>query len=188
MKRPIICAAILALGVTGCTNTGYDTGQHLPQNEGANADAKGVIHVRNAYLRPAPGQAATPSSPASEQTLYAVLINDGHKPDQLQQITVDGGGSVQLSGAAADIRPGQPVGAGEQPLGTVTGVRAATVPMTFTFRDAGAVRVYVPVKQNAPQSPAGSTGPAATPAAPGHAPPHAPRHRTGHSTGHSTGH
>ncbi|MEU1722037.1 hypothetical protein [Nonomuraea sp. NPDC005692] len=180
MKRPIICAAILALGVTGCTNAGYDTGQHLPQNDGGNADAKGVLHVRNAHLRAAAGQAATPSSPAAEQALYAVLINDGHKPDQLQQVTVDGGGSVQLSGAAADIRPGQPVGVNDQPLGTVTGVRGTSVPMTFTFRDAGPVRVFVPVKQNASQAPAGSVGPATTPAAPGHAPPHAPRHSTRH--------
>ncbi|MEU5864987.1 hypothetical protein ABZ815_27725 [Nonomuraea sp. NPDC047529] len=179
MKRPISCAALLALLATGCTNTGYDTGQHLPQNDGANADAKGVLHVRNAHLRAASGQAASPVSPASEQTLYAVLINDGHKPDQLQQITVDGGGSVQLSGAATDIRPDQPVGANEQPLGTVTGVRGPSVPMTFVFRDAGAVRVIVPVKQNASQPPA---GPAATttPAAPGHAPKHAPRHSPGH--------
>ncbi|RSN14455.1 hypothetical protein DMB42_08085 [Nonomuraea sp. WAC 01424] len=179
MKRAVSCAAILALAATGCTNIGFDTGQHLPQNDGANADLKGVVHVRNAYLQAAPGQATSPTSPASEQTLYAVVINDGDKPDQLQHITVEGGGgTVQLSGAAADIRPDQPVGANQQPLGTVTGVRGTSVPMIFTFRDAGAVRVIVPVKSNTSQSPAGSAGPTTmtTPAAPGHAPRHSPAH------------
>ncbi|NUO98985.1 MAG: hypothetical protein HOV96_01210 [Nonomuraea sp.] len=141
MKRPIISAAIVvALAASGCTNAGYDRGESTPQNEGANADAKGVLHLRNAYLLSGPN----PASPAPQQALYAVVVNNSHKPDQLQRVTVDGGGSVQLSGTV-NIPPGQAVGAG-RPIGTVTGVRGSSVPMTFTFRDAGNVRVSVPVK------------------------------------------
>ncbi|NUR91394.1 MAG: hypothetical protein HOY71_45600 [Nonomuraea sp.] len=158
MKRPIISAAIVvALAATGCTNAGYDKGESTPQNEGANADAKGVLHLRNAYLLSGPN----PASPAPQQALYAVMVNNSHKPDQLQRVTVDGGGgSVQLSGNM-DIPPNQPVGA-NGPIGTVTGVRGSSVPMTFTFRDAGNVRLNVPVKPKTGQY--ATMNPAASPA------------------------
>jgi copper(I)-binding protein len=160
--RPIVYAAIVvALAAAGCTNTGIDKGKHLPQNEGANADVKGVLHLRNAFLL----GSANPASPSAQKPLYAVLINNSAKPDQLQKITVDGGGNVQLAGAL-NLPPSQAVGTGNRPIGSVTGVNKQYVPMTFTFRDAGPVHVTVPVKPAVGQfasiapSPAGSPTPA----------------------------
>ncbi|MBF8194029.1 hypothetical protein ITP53_51845, partial [Nonomuraea sp. K274] len=141
--RPTVSAAIAvaAFLATGCANAGVDTIPHLPQNEGANADVRGVMHVRNAFLI----AGTDPASPAPQQSLYAVLINAGTRPDQLDRVTVEGGGSVQLAGPVS-LPPNQPVGTGGRPIGTVTGVRGGAVPMTFDFRQAGSVRVMVPVK------------------------------------------
>lgn len=170
--RPIASAviAVALAAAAGCANVGIDTAQDAPQNEGANADVGGVLHIRNAFLL----GGTDPASPAPQQVLYAVLINDGRQPARLERITLDGGGSVQLPGPIT-VPPNQPVGAGEKPIATVTGVRArgTTVPMTFAFSGAEPVRLNVPIKERTGQfshltpSPAGSP----SPTAPGTAPP-----------------
>jgi hypothetical protein len=163
----VIVVALTAAG--GCSLGGFDTSyQRVPQNEGANADVGGGLKVRNVFLL----NGTDPASPAPQQALYAVLVNDGRQPDRLERVTVDGGGSVQLSGPIA-VPPGQAAGTGGTAIGTVTGVRGATVPMTFVFGDAGPVRLNVPVKfrtgQYATLSPAPAGSP--TPAAPSPASP-----------------
>lgn len=183
--RPIVSAAVAAvvtvLLTAGCTETGVDTGKGLPQNEGANADVKGVVHLRNAFLLD--GQ--DPASPAPQQALYAVIINNGGKPDQLQRVTVNGGGSVQLTGAV-NLPPNQAVGTNEQPIGTVSGIKGNEVPMTFSFRDAGNLSVIVPVKIKAGQYGSLSPSPSAppTPAPPGNSPANSPATSPTKSPGH----
>ncbi|MFC5828139.1 hypothetical protein [Nonomuraea insulae] len=159
--RPIVTAVIVvALAATGCTNAGFDKDNRAPQNDGANADdAGGTLLLRNAFLLNESGDA---TSPSPQQALFAVLINEAGRPDQLERITVDGGGSVQLSGPLT-LPPNQPVGTGSQPIGTISGVRGTQVPMTFTFKDAKAVRVSVPVKQRIGQFANLPTVPAAPP-------------------------
>lgn len=164
-----VIAVVALAAVAGCANIGIDTAQDAPQNEGANADVRGTLHIRNAFLLSGSG----PASPASQQaTLYAVLINQGQQPARLERIVLDGGGSVQLPGPV-ELPPHEPVGAGEQPIGTVTGVRGGTVPMTFVFTGIRPVRLYVPVKERTGQyatltpAPAGSP----SPTLPGTAPP-----------------
>ncbi|WP_188189890.1 hypothetical protein [Nonomuraea sp. SYSU D8015] len=170
--RPIasaVIAAVLAAAAAGCALAGFDTtAQDVPQNEGANADV-GRVKVRNVFLL----GGTDPASPAPEQTLYGVLINDGREPVRLERITVEGGGSVQLPGPVT-VPPNQPVGVGEQPLGTVrvTGVRGTTVPMTFVFSGAEPLRLNVPIKERTGQyatispSPPGSPSPTAPGTAP----------------------
>ncbi|MGP4097832.1 hypothetical protein [Nonomuraea sp. KM90] len=166
--RPIVTAAIVvALAATGCTNYGFDKANRVPQNDGANADVAGVS-LRNAFLLR--GNADPPAA-GTPEALFAVLVNDSARPVQLERITVDGGGSVQLAGPVT-LPPNQPVGTGNQPIGTVSGVRANTVPMTFIFKDADAIRVSVPVKTrtdhfaNLPSAPAGPVTPAPAPPSP----------------------
>ncbi|MFD1934352.1 MULTISPECIES: hypothetical protein [Nonomuraea] len=135
----------LACGACGSERPDYSdvTHVHQPANEGANASQRN-LHLRNAFLlggepgQPAPG----------ELPLYAVIINDQPQPDRLERIGVEGGGSVRLA-APLDLPPRQPIGT-DRPVATVTGVRATGwVPMTFTFKNAGSVRVLVPIKEKA---------------------------------------
>ena len=85
------------------------------------------------------------SASRPDQALFAVLTSDHARPDRLERVTVEGGGSVRLAGLI-EIHQRQPAGTAQQPIGTATGVRAGgSVPMTFIFRDAGTVRVMVPV-------------------------------------------
>ncbi|MEV5894234.1 hypothetical protein [Nonomuraea fuscirosea] len=166
--RPVVCAVLaLALAAAGCAKTELDKANRVPQNDGANADVGDSLRLRNVFLLRGAGQDAS----APPETLFGVLVNEAGRPDQVERITVEGGGSVRLAGPLA-LPPNQPVGAGNQPLGTVSGVRAGTVPMTFTFRDAKPVRLMVPVKTRtghfadlpaAPQAPPSPTTPATAP-------------------------
>jgi copper(I)-binding protein len=170
--RPIVSAVIVvALATAGCMNVGIDTGENLPQNEGANADVGDTLYVRNAFLL----SGADRASPAPQLALYAVLVNNSHQPAQLERITAEGGASVQLSGPIT-LPPNQPVGTGNRPIGTVSGVRGGsgtTVPMTFVFKGSEPARLNVPIKARTGHytdltpSPAGSP----TPSPAGTAPP-----------------
>ncbi|WP_327583991.1 hypothetical protein OHA25_50610 [Nonomuraea sp. NBC_00507] len=148
--RPIASAVIvMALAAAvGCQgHAGFDTSaKDIPQNEGANVDVGSTLHLRNVFLL----GGADPASPAPQQALYAVLINEGNQPARLERITIEGGGSAQLPGPVT-LPPNQLVGSGEKPLCTVTGVRprGTTVPMTFVFSGAAPVRVNVPIKEKA---------------------------------------
>ncbi|SEU12123.1 hypothetical protein [Nonomuraea wenchangensis] len=160
MRSIAVAVSVVALAAltAGCTVTTIDTAQHAPQNDGANADASQTLHLRNVFLL----GAADPSVPSQENFLFGVLINNGHKPAQLEQITPEGGGTVRLS-APITVHPNQPAGTGEQPIATVSGVSGGTVPMTFTFTGAAPVRLQVPVMQRAGwfarlTPPPGSTG------------------------------
>ncbi|WP_043618853.1 hypothetical protein [Nonomuraea candida] len=161
--RPIASAAlVLAVLATGCANAGFDKANRMPQNDGANANVGKTLSLRNAFLL----GGDDPASPPPQLPLYAVLVNDGQRPDQLERITVEGGGDVRLAGPVA-LPPGQAVGMNNQVIGTVTGARGNTVPMTFTFREAKSVRVMVPVKarigQYASLTPSPAGPPSATP-------------------------
>ncbi|MEU6715827.1 hypothetical protein ABZ897_30545 [Nonomuraea sp. NPDC046802] len=142
--RPIASAVIvMALAATGCASVGTYPSNSVPPNPGANANAtaQGRLYLRNLFLL----NGSDPVSPSPQLALYGVLVNGGQKPDQLERITIEGGGTAQLPGPVA-LAPNQPVGTGERPLSMVSGVRGTVVPMTFTFRYAGPVRLYVPVK------------------------------------------
>ncbi|SDL49958.1 hypothetical protein [Nonomuraea jiangxiensis] len=162
MRRIVLTAFMSAVAVTGCSQAGLDTTQTEPQNDGANADLDGELYLRNVFLV---GGAET-GSPGPQQVLYGVLINSGDRPVRLERVTVGGGGSVQLAGALT-LPPDQPVGVDDQPLGTVSGVRGDTVPMTFFFSGAEPVQLEVPVKarvgQYASLTPVPSGSPPATP-------------------------
>ncbi|WP_170222834.1 hypothetical protein [Nonomuraea turkmeniaca] len=150
--RPIASAVLVVAlaAAAGCQgHAGFDTSaQDRPQNEGANVDAKSTLHLRNVFLL----GSADPASPAPQQILYAVLINEGSRPVRLERITVDGGGTAQLPGPVTVSR-NQPVGTGAKPLCTVTGVRprGSTVPMTFVFSGNETVRLNVPIKEKTGQ-------------------------------------
>ncbi|RVX38631.1 hypothetical protein EDD27_0953 [Nonomuraea polychroma] len=172
--RPIASAVIVAAlaAAAGCQgHAGFDySSTNIPQNQGANVDVGKTLHLRNVFLL----GGADPASPAPQQALYAVLINDSNRPAKLERITIEGGGSAQLPGPVT-VPPNQPVGTGEKPLCTVTGVRprGTTVPMTFFFSGAEPVRVNVPIKEQTgvytelTPTPTGSP----TPTAPATAPP-----------------
>ena len=165
--RPITSALVVVVMAVaaGCARPDVDPSHTVPQNDGANADVQGVLHLRNVFLL----NGTDPASPAPQQALYGVLINTGSKPLQLERVTVDGGGSVQLAGPII-LPPGQPAGTGEKPIGMASGVGRDTVPMTFTFSGLAPVRVNVPVMLRigqyaslspspaAPASPTGTTG------------------------------
>ncbi|WP_219465806.1 hypothetical protein [Nonomuraea rhizosphaerae] len=143
MWRPIASAtvalSVLATGCTGLNNDDEDILRiHGSTNEGANADAKDM-HIRNAFFL----AGADSSQPMA---LYAVLVNQDTRDDQLQRISVTGGGTVQLTGPIG-VPSKQPVGA-QQPLAMLQG-RSATgsVPVTFSFANVGDVRVQVSIKE-----------------------------------------
>ncbi|SEF85878.1 hypothetical protein SAMN05444920_101863 [Nonomuraea solani] len=141
--RPIVFAMlVVTLAATGCSQAGLDDANRLPQNEGANADVDGGLHLRNVFLL----GGTDPASPAPRLALYGVLLNEGGRPVQLERVTVEGGGSVQLAGPIA-LPPNQPVGTDSRPIGTASGVRGGSVPMTFTFQQGKTMRVNVPVMQ-----------------------------------------
>ncbi|MEO3891722.1 hypothetical protein [Nonomuraea sp. B5E05] len=140
--RPIVSAMVaVALAATGCAKLGIDTVQWHPPNDGANADGRSGVRLRNAFLL----GGADPAQPPPQFPLYGVLVNTGDRPLQLERITAEGGGTVQLPGPIT-LPPDQPVGTGEQPLATAGGIRGGTVPLTFSFRGAPPIRVTVPVK------------------------------------------
>lgn len=170
--RPLVAALVATAVVTAaCANQSTDASlRHYQPNEGTNYDLKGVLHVRNAFLLsgattsaappaaspsspPAsPPSASGPASPSGQPTgqgggqdaLFAVLINSAAKPDTLERITVEGGGQVQLPGPI-ELPPNQPVGAGNRPIASVSGVKGGPVAMTFSFRNAGDLRLLLPV-------------------------------------------
>ncbi|MCF6475661.1 hypothetical protein FAF44_46025 [Nonomuraea sp. MG754425] len=158
--------AVVTLAVSGCTASGFDQANTVPQNDGANADVGQTLHLRNVFLL----GSADPTSPAPQQALFGVLVNSGPQPDQLERVSPEGGGSVQLTGQALLLPPDQAVGTGEQPIGMASGVRGESVPMTFAFRDGRSVRMLVPVMArighfaNLPTTPA-SPGSTLSPAA-----------------------
>ncbi|GAA1702959.1 hypothetical protein AB0K40_36255 [Nonomuraea bangladeshensis] len=162
--RTIAVAVALAALTAGCTKTTIDTAQHAPQNDGANGDASQTLHLRNVFVL----SATDPAMPFQQNYLYGVVINNGHQPAQLERITPEGGGSVQLPGPLT-VRPLEPVGTGERPIATVTGVSGGTVAMTFTFTGASPLRLQVPVMERAGSythltpPPGGPTAPAASP-------------------------
>ncbi|MEO3870432.1 hypothetical protein ABGB18_16585 [Nonomuraea sp. B12E4] len=158
MRRIVLAAYMTAAAATGCSQAGLDTTQLAPQNDGANADLRGGLYLRNIFLL----GGAESGSPVPRQVLYGVLINSGDRPVRLEQVTVEGGGSVQLAGPLT-LPPDQPVGTGNQPLGTVSGVRGDTVPMTFTFGGAEPLRLIVPVKARIGQFASLTPAPAGSP-------------------------
>ncbi|NBE94691.1 hypothetical protein FE391_12445 [Nonomuraea sp. KC401] len=179
--RPIVSAMVaLALAASGCAKLGIDTVQWHPQNDGTNADWQNGVRLRNAFLL----GGADPAKPPPQFPLYGVLINAGDKQLQLERITVEGGGSVQLPGPI-NLPPGQPVGTGEQPLATASGIRGGAVPLTFSFRGAPPFRVTVPVKPRtghfARLTPSPASPPSPTSA--GTAPPSPSPTSTGNGTG-----
>ncbi|MGW3345717.1 hypothetical protein ACWDA3_20600 [Nonomuraea rubra] len=158
MMRPIAAVvAVVALAVSGCTIAGFDEANRVPQNDGANANVGDSLSLRNIFLLGGTDSA----SPPAQQALFGVIVNDAQRPDQLERITMEGGGTVQLAGQPIALPPDQAVGTGNKPIGTATGVRGNVVPMTFTFREAKPVRLMVPVKTrtghfaNLPSAPAG---------------------------------
>lgn len=144
MRAIISTVIVMAMAATGCMAVSTNPAQTYMPNSGANADIQGVLYLRNAFLL----DGADPSSPSPQLALYVVLLNTGGKPVRLDRVTVDGGGSVQLA-APITLSPNQPAGTGEKPIGTVSGVRGNTVPMTFTFSGTAPIRVNVPVKLRA---------------------------------------
>ncbi|UBU16102.1 hypothetical protein [Nonomuraea gerenzanensis] len=173
MMRPIAAVVVaVALTASGCMNAGFDEANRVPQNDGANANVGGTLSLRNIFLL---GGADSASHPP-QQALYGVIVNDAQRPDQLERVTMEGGGTVQLTGQPLTLPPDYAVGTGNKPIGTASGVRGNVVPMTFTFRDAEPVRLMVPVKArtghfaNLPTAPAGppsSAPPATAPPSPG---------------------
>ena len=138
----LLAGAALVLAAAGCASSpeAADPNRlYLPGNDGANGDVQGM-HVRNAFVL---GDTSAAGSSAG-QPLYAVLISDRRQPDRLERVTVEGGGTVRLMGPV-ELRPGEAGSTAGRPIGTATGIRGTTVPMTFTFRDAGEVKLMVPV-------------------------------------------
>ncbi|GAA3694393.1 hypothetical protein GCM10022224_069950 [Nonomuraea antimicrobica] len=140
--RPIVSAAIAVVLVTcGCATVEFSKENRAPKNDGANADVGGTLYLRNAFLL----SNTDPASPSTQMSLFAVLINDGPRTDQVERISVPGGGTVRLI-EPLTLPPNQPVGTGSKPIGTLSGVSGTSVPMTFTFRNTKPVRVSVPIK------------------------------------------
>ncbi|GAA3142595.1 MULTISPECIES: hypothetical protein [Nonomuraea] len=171
MRRSIIAAVVVGLVVTGCTKTEKDWANQAPQNDGANANVGQSLQLRNAFLL----GSADPASPAPEQALFVVLVNSSSRANRLENVTIEGGGQVRLAGPV-EIPPDHAIGTGNQPIGTVSGARGTSVPMTFTFQDRSKMRVMVPVMARTGQYANLPTTPTAPPSAspPATAPPTAP--------------
>ncbi|WP_101786856.1 hypothetical protein [Nonomuraea indica] len=90
------------------------------------------------------GQPGGGKAAAGELPLYAVLVNDRSEAVRLEQVTIEGGGTVRLAGAV-EVPPGGIAGA-DRPIGTVSGASTRTwLPMTFTFAAGPRLKLMVPV-------------------------------------------
>lgn len=149
--RPLSAVTVLALPVvTACGAPGpHGTTSEERQSPYVAAADAGDMAVRGIRVVPATGDAAG--------YVLAVVVNSGDHPDALTNATIEGGTIAPVGLTTLDIQPNHSlqfsspdidpslpalqIGTLATPLQVGT-----TVPMTFTFADAGSVSVQVPVK------------------------------------------
>ena len=135
--------AVLVPALAGC-EAGFDapTLTFHPANFGVNTVQNGVT-IDNAFvLQSAPG-----SSQAG--AFFALSAANG---DRLETVSAQGASSVQLPGGSVDLPARALVNlGGPQPQVVITGLSSPlaggqTVTLTFTFAQAGQIRLAVPVE------------------------------------------
>jgi len=148
MRWPILVLALLVLCACGGDDPpGLSTAEY-PPNEGANATVNDMA-LRNAFVLGAkPGKSLRPGDDAP---LYFVLVNDRRKPDELVSVSAKPMFSgATISGDKLLVRTNELVGGGAAPQAVLTGLTkdlpsGGFIPVTFTFKAAGAVKELVPV-------------------------------------------
>jgi hypothetical protein len=137
------------LTVSGCASGQYSqTAEQVAAIDGANGII-GDLTVLNARLAPTSGE----DYPAgSNARLLLWVSNDGLNPDTLSGVSTTAAKSVKITGDAA--LPGQSLVDFSSDTGTqvvVTGFLqdqyyGVSIPMTFSFKNAGSLTVNVPIQ------------------------------------------
>ncbi|GAA3149252.1 hypothetical protein GCM10010466_45260 [Planomonospora alba] len=149
--------------------------ERLAPNDGGNGYQDGIV-IRNAII--VGGDPAELLEAGSSAPLRVVLINKRDAPDRLVSVSApDAFQGAQLTGGGVDLPVRQAVGAGPEPLVTLTGATrqlriGAFVPVEFRFQQAGATRIQVPILP--PSSGRAGFSPSPHPSAPGGPSPAAP--------------
>lgn len=148
MRWPVLALALMMLCACGGGEPpGRSTDEYAP-NEGANLTVNDMV-LRNAFILGAkPGQSLRKGD---DVPLYFVLVNDRRRPDELVSVSAKplfSGATV--SGQKLAVRTNELVGGGAAPQAVLTGLTkdlpsGSFVPVTFTFKGAGAMKTEVPV-------------------------------------------
>ncbi|MGJ7908163.1 hypothetical protein ACOQFL_16990 [Actinopolyspora sp. H202] len=169
--RQRLVPAVVGLGavaaLSGCaTGQQAETSQQVAAIYGASADAR-TMAVRNTTLSYPEGEAVYPEG--SNAPIETVLINGGQQQDRLVGVSSSYARSVEISGtrripaetrlyAVSDTTDAEKVTAAEATgadqretvrislQGLTQGIRpGVTIPIEFTFANAGAVTLQVPI-------------------------------------------
>jgi copper(I)-binding protein len=174
--RLLLGAGVLALtvpAVAGCEATADAPTQQFHQAaSGAQALTPDGIRITNAFVLGGPS--GTDLTSGSSASLFVSLYNGGSSGDQLESISAPGwASSVSLSNGMVSL-PANSAPAnltGPQPEIVLENLSkplrsGSTIPVTFTFAQAGPVHLQVPVEPQSFQwatfSPAPSPSPTAT--------------------------
>ena len=168
--------ALLMPAIAGCeAGNGAPTLMFHAASGGAQTVVNG-IRITNVFVLGAPSGSTLPAG--SSASLFMSLFNDGHTADVLQGATAAGAASVTLDGGTVPLPSQTPVNlTGPQPSAVLTNLSAPLasggyVTVILQFKNAGAVKLQVPVEPQsyywstyspAPSVPA--SVPASTPAA-----------------------
>jgi copper(I)-binding protein len=169
-RRLLIVAAVaLVPAVAGC-----EAGDHAPTlqwhypTEGAGTVVRGGnISIRNVFVLGSKESAVLPAGRSA--SLFFALVNTGN-PDRLLSIQAPGtatavtipGGSIRLAGSQAVLLTGP------QPKAVLTGLTrpvatGTVITLVLNFKNAGPVRLRVPVLAGSPQFATFSPPPVPTP-------------------------
>ncbi len=148
MRRPVLLLALLILCACGSQEPPGRSTYEYSSNEGANASVNDM-ELRNAFVVGAkPGQALRKGAAVP---LYFALVNDRRRPDELVSVSAKPLFSgAAISGQKLLVRTNELVGGSVAPQAVLTGLAkdlpsGGFVPVTFTFKGAGALKTLVPV-------------------------------------------
>ena len=166
--------ALLVPAIAGCeAGNGAPTLEFHAASAGSQTVVNG-IRITNVFVLGAPSGSTLPAG--SSASLFMSLFNDGATADSLESVTAAGASSVTLDGGSVALPSETPVNlTGPQPSAVLTNLSAPLasggyIKVTLQFKNAGPVKLNVPVEPQsyywstfspAPAAPAATT-PAAT--------------------------
>jgi copper(I)-binding protein len=171
--------ALLVPAIAGCeAGNGAPTLEFHAASAGAQTVVNG-IRITNVFVLGAPSGSTLPAG--SSAGLFMSLFNDGQSADSLESVSAAGASSVTLNGGTVALPSEVPVNlTGPQPSAVLTNLSAPLasggyIKVTLQFKNAGPVKLDVPVEPQsyywstfspAPAAPAASTPAAASTASP----------------------
>jgi copper(I)-binding protein len=171
--------ALLVPAIAGCeAGNGAPTLEFHAASAGSQTVVNG-IRITNVFVLGAPSGSTLPAG--SSAGLFMSLFNDGQSADSLESVSAAGASSVTLNGGTVALPSEVPVNlTGPQPSAVLTNLSAPLasggyIKVTLQFKNAGPVKLDVPVEPQsyywstyspAPAAPAATAPAAASTASP----------------------